>query len=116
MLDASGFDASNKIHRNWSRTPASLRQALRGLDIVYYLKTDDEHVKIGTTADIVERLRKLKADWSDVLAFELGSYDLEAERHRQFSHIRVDGCERFRLKPELVQHITDRRAALGVSE
>jgi hypothetical protein len=114
VIDSNGFDQpTNVAIRNRQRTPASLRQALQGLSVVYYLATDPGHVKIGTTSDIVARLGHLKSTWADVIAVEFGSFELERERHQQFSHLRVEGCERFKAEGDLLDHVTALRARLA---
>lgn len=72
---------------------------------VYYLRKGDRY-KIGYTAQLDDRMRALKPD--ALLAVELGGYALEAERQRQFEHLRIRG-ERtkdwFREGGDLVAHI-----------
>jgi hypothetical protein len=59
---------------------------LRG-HIVYYLQRADGLVKIGTTRWFMDRLVELESEHGPlwVLAWEWGSYNEEAERHRQFA-------------------------------
>lgn len=78
--------------------------------MVYYLDLHDGHVKIGTTSDLVDRLRQLGARMADVLAVEFGSFALERRRHVEFAHLRRNGCERFEATGDLMQHIHGLRA------
>lgn len=72
--------------------------------VVYYVTERDsvEHVKIGTTSDIHERMRKLGNP--RLLVLEPGSYQTEKKRHRKFSRFRAFG-EWFRYDSALVSHI-----------
>lgn len=79
---------------------------------VYYMRFGDR-VKIGVTSNLPVRLEGIPND--ELLTAELGSYELEKQRHREFAQHRVNG-EWFRLGPELKQHIQsviDREDRLG---
>lgn len=73
--------------------------------VVYYMRMGGL-VKIGTTASIVQRYETIQPQ--GVMAIEFGSYELEAERHRQFGHLHDHG-EWFRLADDLGVHIADLR-------
>ncbi|MAM53554.1 GIY-YIG nuclease family protein [Microbacterium sp. UBA3394] len=78
---------------------------------VYYLRFADR-VKIGTTVDLIKRLRTLPHD--EVLAVEPGSYELERERHAQFEHLRIIARrEWFSLDNSLTELTADIRAHHG---
>jgi len=78
---------------------------------VYYVQVG-ELIKIGTTVTIKQRMlaygpaRKL-------LTTELGGYELERQRHRQFARLLEAGNEWFRPGPELIEHINGLRKANG---
>jgi hypothetical protein len=100
----------------FTKSPVSKRWATKDIEVVYYVRRL-EHVKIGTTSDLTQRLRHLGVKVEDVLAFEFGSYGLETMRHRQFAHLLEPslGREHFRLGPDLMQHIVELRKSLGIA-
>ena len=84
------------------RRPAHHQATLTGTSdsIVYYIRRGDS-IKIGWTADPVQRFKDLMPD--QILAFEPGDVEQETLRHRQFDHLRQHG-EHFRRAPELTDH------------
>lgn len=83
-------------------TPVGQHQA-----VVYYVRLGN-HVKIGTTNNLDQRLRDLyvHADPSALLACEPGDRTLERERHHQFAAERVySNRELFNPSPRLLHHI-----------
>ena len=68
--------------------------------VVYYARSEGT-VKIGTTTDLVKRMRQLKCD---LLAHEPGGYDIESTRHREYGFARSH-LEFFHPAPELVEWI-----------
>lgn len=71
--------------------------------VIYYVRFGDR-VKIGTTTNIRQRMASIPHD--EVLATELGSYDLEKQRHAQFADLRhTKRGEWFRYEGALVDHI-----------
>ncbi len=63
------------------------RYGATGKAVVYYMLFG-RTIKIGTTADIYQRMRQLRPD--RLLATEPGYRDLEKERHEQFRHLKLD--------------------------
>lgn len=90
-------------HRNAAPTPAVPPETAQGLrhDVVYYMRFGNR-IKIGTSGVLYTRVQGLKPD--EVLAAEPGSYDLEAQRHREFAPYRDHG-EYFFPAPALLAHI-----------
>jgi hypothetical protein len=75
--------------------------------VVYYIQFGDR-VKIGTTANLPQRLAALPHD--RVLATEPGGFELEQARHRQLRASRVDGQrEWFHLTDQVRQHVAGLR-------
>lgn len=81
------------------------RKYLDFYSAVYYIDLRNGLVKIGTTKDIKGRMRALNCDPDQLMAIERGSNRVEAKRHRQFAHLRIQGTEKFKLTNELQQHI-----------
>lgn len=83
------------------------REENRGAEVVYYIRTGEHQVKIGTTARLAERVRELRTvNLSNLLAVEPGGYDLERERHQQFKVWRYNPrTEDFWDAVELNDHI-----------
>jgi hypothetical protein len=69
--------------------------------LVYYIRFCCR-IKIGTTTNLIERLRVLPHD--RVLATEPGDHRLEKLRHSQFSDWCLGG-EWFKMAPALISHI-----------
>lgn len=67
---------------------------------IYYAEREGM-VKIGCTRAVGQRMQALR---TSLLATEPGSYELEAERHAQFDHLRIAG-EWFRPGAALMAHI-----------
>ena len=93
------------------------RSATRGVEIVYYLRLPDGLIKIGTSAEPLDRLARHRRDKgaTDVLAIEFGGRALERERHEQFAHLRDGRHEHFAPEPDLLAHIDYLRAGLGLA-
>lgn len=89
-------------------------QRERMVSVVYYCRLRPDVVKIGTTVALSDRMRALRVYSEDLLAVEPGAYDLEAKRHRQFDHLRINPRrEDFTLGEDLQAHIDDLVATLG---
>lgn len=73
--------------------------------LVYYLTLSPTTVKIGTSKNLLLRLKGLRTDLQYVLAVEPGGHELEAQRHRQFAAERLSRREDFRVSELLQQHI-----------
>jgi hypothetical protein len=80
------------------------RYGTTGTAVVYYMLFG-RNIKIGTTADIYQRMRQLRPD--AVLATEPGYFELERKRHEQFRHLKLeDGRnEYFRPGADLMRFI-----------
>lgn len=72
------------------------------VEVVYYIRFHDR-MKIGTTANLGQRMRQL---WHDELvALELGGRARERQRHEQFAQWRLGTSEWFSLSPPLLDHV-----------
>jgi hypothetical protein len=76
--------------------------------IVYFVRAGDL-VKIGTTVNLVNRLKTFNVPSLVVLATEPGYHQRESELHRQFRDLRHQG-EWFRLEGPLLEYINEIRA------
>jgi hypothetical protein len=79
-------------------------------DAVVYYVAFGPLIKIGTTTNLPARLKDIPFD--EVLATEPGYYGLEAQRHRQFAHLRYRG-EWFEAGLDLLDHIATLRPGLN---
>jgi hypothetical protein len=97
--------------------PTTARIATRGIQVVYYIRLPNGLIKIGTSSQMLDRLRRHRHDRGEVevLAIEPGGRDLEAERHQQFAELRVGRFEHFEPGDELLAHIADLRQSLGLA-
>lgn len=93
------------------------KQATKGVAIVYYLRLPDGNIKIGTSRRPLERLatHRRESGAHEVLAVEFGGFELERERHQQFSADRVYRREHFRPSDALMAHIQTLREALNLT-
>lgn len=72
------------------------------VDVVYYLRFDDR-VKIGTTANLRQRLGAI---WhQELVALERGDRELEHRRHVELSTSRIGRTEWFRLDDAVTAHL-----------
>lgn len=71
---------------------------------VYYVRIGD-HVKIGYSVNLTQRLSGLRVSPDAVLATEPGGWELEQQRHREFAAERVGRREDFNPSRRLLAHI-----------
>lgn len=73
-------------------------------NVVYYVRVGD-HVKIGYTSNLGNRMKAYPT--GRLLATEPGGLTEERKRHEQFAHALDVGREWFRITPDLMAHIKD---------
>lgn len=97
-----------------SRSRALGRRAVRPdvpSSIVYYVRRGHA-IKIGTTSEPAARFSSLMPD--EIMAYEPGSYQREAQRHSQFLHLRIGRAgEYFTMADELLSHVSKIRKEHG---
>lgn len=83
--------------------------------VVYYVRLGDNHIKIGTTGRLSERMAELRvANSQNLLAAEPGSTDVERQRHRKFQWLKYRRRrEDFAETAKLIEHIDSVRAEWG---
>ncbi|MFE1111177.1 GIY-YIG nuclease family protein [Streptomyces rochei] len=96
-----------KADRGYARVEGHVIQ-LEKEPLVYFIRAGDL-VKIGTTVDLVARLKTFNVPNLVVLATEPGYYKRERELHQQFRELHHQG-EWFRLEGSLVDYINAIRA------
>lgn len=85
-----------------------------GSSFVYYVAIGD-HVKIGYTSRLRQRLSALRVGVDDLLAVEIGGHEQEQLRHKQFDDARVSRrWENFRRSDDLMAHIAELREHNGI--
>lgn len=87
------------------RQPAEQKRSARHLSFVYFIASDDAHVKIGYTGDIDQRLASLQNATPAklrVLAMMHGAVAVERELHEAFGAFRIHG-EWFRREGALAE-------------
>lgn len=73
--------------------------------VVYYVQIN-QHIKIGTSINVMRRLASFYLDEEALLATEPGGADIESQRHREFAKERVyANRELFRPSDRLLAHI-----------
>lgn len=93
-----------RINRDALAHRARRRAAYDERSQVYYIRIHD-HVKIGYTVNLRQRLIQLRVDDDAVLATEPGGRELERQRHREFAAERVSRREDFNPSRRLLAHI-----------
>ena len=84
----------------------------RSRSVVYYVRTGD-HVKIGYTIHLRERISSLRVDRAALLAVEPGWREVEASRHELFTVERQGRRENFNPSRRLMAHIDVVRSKYG---
>lgn len=79
-------------------------ERMKAQSVVYYVRIGD-HVKIGYTINLRQRLGALRVDDDALLATEPGGRQLERERHLEFAPERVGKRENFNPSRRLLAHI-----------
>ena len=95
--------------------PTSRAAAANALPpVVYYIRRGD-HIKIGYTANLGNRLNG-QGGMNVLLAFEFGDRALERQRHIDFADHLVPGLGRevFYASPDLMSHIAALREMFGL--
>jgi hypothetical protein len=87
-------------------------QAMQEQSQVYYVRLGD-HVKIGYSINLRQRLNALRVDADALLATEPGDQKLERQRHLQFADERVGRRENFNPSRRLLEHIEAVKAEHG---
>ena len=84
---------------------------------VYFLRTTDDLVKVGHTANVAERKRGLTADgWRSLLAVVPGTREDEQRIHAQLALHLARGREYYRPAPEVLALVNSIRDRLGVPD
>lgn len=107
-----GHNAGNVTNSQQSKTALS-----RDLGAcVYFIRTDDDLIKIGFTTDIANRKRAFGSGWTRILAL-VGDSTMADEQamHVRFAAHLERGREYFRPAPELITYINEIRARMGIS-
>lgn len=120
---ASVFASAAAIHRPDVRDRIRAREAaaaarkaeLAASATVYYVRLDDERIKIGYTGQLRSRLAALRAHPSALLAAEPGGREVEKARHEQFGAERITRkLEEFHPSPRLLEWIASVRSEHGI--
>jgi hypothetical protein len=94
------------VHREVDELLVDTKPPAPKTHLVYYLAISPNTVKIGTTTDLIGRMRGLRTDVQYVLAVEPGGRDVERQRHVQFAADRIGRREDFRVSEALQMHIS----------
>jgi hypothetical protein len=82
---------------------------------VYFVRrlNDASQIKIGTSNDLADRLRRLAADFGDIVLFAQCEGGVETERlyQKAFSNLRVEG-EWFRAETDLIDFIGENASSV----
>lgn len=82
--------------------------------LVYFIRSRDDLIKIGYTADLANRCMWF-GGWSTVLAIVAGATMADEHAlHERFAESLARGREYFHPTPDLIGHINEIRGRLGV--
>lgn len=112
MLRTTSPERIEERRRRNAEHKAKRAAALEEQSQVYYVRIGD-HIKIGYSINLVQRLSSLRVDRDCVLATEPGGRQREAERHKQFAPERVGRKENFNPSRRLLDHIESIRQQHG---
>lgn len=112
-LDAvrQGIESGRQRHAAANAVPAVDKNPPRADGAIVYYGRRGTVVKIGTTTQPRVRFRDLLPD--EIIAFEHGGKELEAQRHQEFADWRLGGSEYFEMSEALVEHMRLVRGAYG---
>jgi hypothetical protein len=99
-------------HRRFQAQADLRRQRMDDQSQVYYVRIHD-HVKIGYSINMRQRLGALRVNDDALLATEPGGREVEAMRHQQFAAERVGRREDFNPSRRLLAHIEAVKAEHG---
>lgn len=102
--DVVGRSGLPHIKLPWAKNKAMLRWA----GVVYYLERADGLIKIGCTQNYPQRRQTLVQRNGPLylVAWEVGYYGLERQRHEQFAALRQNpAAEWFALDADLYDHM-----------
>lgn len=104
-----------------NRQTAAIRSARKNGRVpqsrVYYVRLDEQRIKIGFSINLQARLRALRVPDSALLAVEPGGRDLETRRHHQFQGERIHrNREDFRPTDRLLTWIDSIRYTHGLPD
>jgi hypothetical protein len=102
-------DGTARLHlAKLSGRPSVHPAAQLSRSVVYYLRRPTGPIKIGFSAFLSRRLKKLTSEHGEllVLATEPGGWNEEQARHKRFDHLRINpNREWFRSGADLLAHI-----------
>lgn len=101
-----------KIYGDRLREPVRNDPPVKRDPFVYYVRIAD-HIKIGYSTRLRQRLRDLRVDPDALMAAEPGGRDLERRRHLEFAEERIGRREDFHPSGRLLAHIEAVRAEHG---
>ena len=91
LHDAARYDAVMAERRRDRTVAEEAKKAERErTSFVYYVRLDDQRIKIGYTSRLRQRLGALRVHPSALLAYEPGGREVEKARHEQFADDRLD--------------------------
>lgn len=82
---------------------------------VYFVRTDDDLIKIGFTTKFHVRRLGLGVSWENLLLVRRATFAVEQELHQRFAQHVARGREYYHPAPEIIDLINDEREAMGLS-
>lgn len=89
---------------------------LQGADdlLIYAVRTGDGRIKIGGSADLVERLSHIHGGTAEVLALKPGKWADELALHRALADHAAEGREYYHPTPEVMAAVNGIRESIGL--
>ncbi|NKV08577.1 hypothetical protein GS892_25035 [Rhodococcus hoagii] len=82
---------------------------------MYFIRSNDDLVKIGHTTNIAKRKSAFSVGWGSILAIVPGTYEDEQNLHRRFAEHRARGAEWYHPASTIIDHINEIRQRLDIS-
>lgn len=94
-------------------------RAIRGIQgsaelLIYAVRTKDDLIKIGASADLVTRLDHIKGGTAELLAMKPGTRADEREIHQSLTGHAAEGREYYLPTPSVIKVVNAMRAPLGL--
>ncbi len=105
-LGARGVPAGRRP-LGWARDEVMKRQTESARGAIYFIRSQDGHVKIGFSVDVAGRMRELQVGHAialELLGFIEGTRREELALHHRFAAYRVNG-EWFRVDGEFMDYL-----------
>lgn len=108
-LGMTGAGADSRLRTEAIRTVQSMAPRL-----IYAIRTKDDLVKIGSSSNLLERMKHIKGGTAELLAIKPGDWSDERDIHRRLAGHATDGREYYFPSPTVLRVVNEMRVPLGL--